>query len=171
MKQLRFGIIAAIIIVCAVLVLPAQVQAAAPAEDLTQSTQFSGTGYESFSFLQNGETGDFRTSGEGAQITLENSAGMAQLYLLFDVEYGAYTITNNATGATVTAGENRFLHEYIDLQTQFGEKPVSVTLDFAAGPVQLSEISIYAEGGLPDDVQVWQKPLEGDIIRREYDLD
>lgn len=161
MKQLRFGIIAAIIIVCAVLVLPAQVQAAAPAADLTQSTQFSGTGYESFSFLQNGETGDFRISGEDTQITLENSAGMAQLYLLFDMEYGVYTVTDLATGKSFTAGNNGFLHEYIDLQAQFGEKPTSVTISFDTGSVQLSEISVYAEGILPDTVQVWENSLEG----------
>ncbi len=161
MKLSRFGIMAAVAAICIVLFFPVHSQAAAQAEDITKSTQISGTGYEDFSFLQNGDTGDYRVSGEETQITLKNSAGLAQLYLLFDMEYGAYTVTDDETGRSFTAGANGFLHEYIDLQAEFDKKPVSVTLRFDAGPVQLSEISVYSEGTLPSSVQVWQKPLEG----------
>lgn len=161
MKYLKFGIIAVLAAMCFCLLFPVRSHAAAQAQDITKSTEITGIGYSDFSFLQNGSVDDYRTSGENAQITLKNSNGMAQLYLLFDMEYGAYTVTDDTTNQSFTAGTDGFLHEHIDLVAAFGEKPVSVTLRFDAGPVQLSEISVFSEGMLPDTVQVWQKPLDG----------
>ena len=129
--------------------------------DITASTTISGTGYDSFSFLTDGDQENYRTSGSSASITLKNSFGMAGLYLLFDLEYGSYTITDVTTGQVFTAGTNRMLHEYIDLQTAFGTCPTELKIAFDNGSVRLSELYVFTDGTLPDFVQTWQAPLDG----------
>lgn len=138
----------------------------AQAEDITASTSISGTGYDSYSFLKNGNIDTYRTSSGNASIKLENSKGIASLYLYFDLEYGAYTITDNKTGNTATAGQYGILHEFVDLEGLFGTVPTSVTLHFDSGKVRLSEIYAFTSGQTPDFVQKWQAPLDGgaDIV-------
>lgn len=136
------------------------------AEDITASTAISGTGYDSFSFLKNGNIDTYRSSSGNAEITLENSKGIASLYLYFDLEYGSYTITDNTTGRTATAGQYSILHEFVDLEVLFGNPLTSVTLHFDNGKVRLSEIFSFTSGETPDYVQKWQAPLDGgaDIV-------
>ena len=133
----------------------------ATASDITADTQITGTGYSSFRFLTDGDIEKYVTSNGNASVTLENPEGIAGIYLLFDLSYGAYTVTDNGTGNTFIAGEEGFLHEFLDLDAAFGTVPTSVTLDFASGSVRLSELSVYSEGEPPDSVQVWDAPLDG----------
>ena len=134
---------------------------AAEAVNITGSTAVSGTGYDSFSFLTDGDPNSYRTSGSSASITLKNEAGMAGLYLLFDLEYGSYTLTDAGSGKTFTAGTHGMLHEYIDLLSAFGTCPTELTITFDNGSVRLSELYVFSEGTLPDFVQTWQAPLDG----------
>lgn len=131
------------------------------APELTPETTVTGSGFEDLLFLTDGKIKTHRTSEDTASITLENPQGMAGIYILFDLEYGAYTITDNTTGTVYTAGTQEYLHEYVDLQAAFGTLPTSITLAFANGAVRLSEIDIYGVGDLPDSVQRWDAPLEG----------
>ncbi len=161
-------ILALVLAIC--LVLPTQgifaTEEAVQAEDITASTTISGTGYDSFSFLKNGNIDTYRTSSGNAAIKLENNKGIASLYLYFDLEYGEYTITDNTSGNTATAGQHGILHEFVDLQALFGMVPTSVTLNFDSGKVRLSEIYAFTAGQTPDFVQKWQAPLDGgaDIV-------
>ena len=120
-------------------------------------TVITGSGYQDFAFLQDGNLKNYKTSEGNAAIVLENAAGIDSLYLLFDLEYGPYTITDNVSGAVITAGEEGYLHEFVELE----ETTTSVTLTFENGPVRLGEISTFPEGQVPDHVQRWDKPLEG----------
>ena len=155
-------------VICKVLIialclslLPVYAAAAGTAKDITNGTTITATGYSSVGFLTDGDTKTYKSSNGNAVLTLENKNGMAGLYLLFDLEYGEYTIKNNDTGKTMPAGAYNMLHEYIDLVTAFGKMPTSVSLLFENGKVRLSEISVYDEGELPEDVQVWGAPHEG----------
>lgn len=132
-----------------------------PAEDLRESTSFSGTGYGSFGFLKDDNIDSYKKSEDSASIVIENQAGMGSLYLLFDLEYGEYTVTDNTTGSVLTAGQYGFLHEFIDLEAAFGTCPTSVTVDFSNGSVRLSEIYTFSKGFAPEFVQQWEAPLEG----------
>lgn len=136
------------------------------ARNITDTCTVTAEGYSGVGFLTDGNIDTYRTSSEQAQITLENASGIGSLYLLFDLEYGTYTIKNNDTGVTVKAGEYNFLHEYIDLKALFGVCPKSVTLEFHNGSVRLSEIYALSDGTPPDFVQTWQAPLDGkaDIV-------
>lgn len=131
------------------------------AEDLRKSTTISGSGYDSFKFLLDGNIETYKKSSGNVTIKLQNETGIGSLYLLFNKEYGEYTITNNETGDEITAGQYNFLHEYVDLESAFGSCPTSVTLRFKNGAVRLSEIYVLSSGEAPDYVQVWELPLEG----------
>ncbi len=154
-----------ILILCLILAatLAISVSAEEPqmAADITENTEFSGSGYSKFQFLTDKKIKDYRRSNGNASIVLANPDGMASLYLMFDLEYGEYTITDNDTGATITAGTYNYLHEFIDLEAGFGCCPTSLTLEFANGAVTLSEIYVFSSGQTPDFVQKWEPPLDG----------
>ena len=135
------------------------VSAAPETQDITAATAFSGSGYSSFDFLKDQNIDSYKTSSGNATITLSNDQGIGSLYLMFDLEYGEYTIT--ADGMTFTAGKDEILHEYVDLIAAFGTAPKSVTLDFANGSVRLSEIYAFSGTDVPDFVQKWSAPHEG----------
>lgn len=132
------------------------------AKDITGSTILSGSGYDSFGFLKDKSTYSYKKSNGNATITLENSEKIASIYLMFNLEYGTYSITDNISGKVYTAGQHGFLHEYITLD----EPTASVTLRFEKGTVQLSEIYAFSQGAAPDFVQKWDAPLDGkaDIV-------
>lgn len=135
--------------------------AAAEAEATRVSAKITGTGYDSFKFLADENIKTYKQSSGNASIKLRSDVGMGSLYLLFHLEYGEYTITDNDTGKTFTAGKYSFLHEFVDLKAAFGTAPTSITLDFSHGSVQLGEIYAFTEGETPDFVQKWEPPLDG----------
>ena len=139
------------------------VSAAEPAQasDITGDTAFSGSGYANFGFLKDKDVDIYRKSSGNTTLVLENPDGMASLYLMFDLEYGAYTITDNNSGTSITAGTNNFIHEFIDLEAAFGCLPTSLTLDFSNGTVRLSEVYVFSSGETPAFVQQWEPPLDG----------
>lgn len=130
------------------------------ATDISESTDISGKGYKSFQFLKDKRLNYYKSSGD-TTLVLTNEEGMASLYLMFDYEYGQYTIKDTNNGRSITAGTYSFLHEFIDLQAAFGYLPTSVTLEFSNGAVQLGEIYVFSSGETPDFVQKWEPPLDG----------
>lgn len=162
MKQIwtRFGALA----LCLFLIIglcPVPNAAEDAGRDITAQTALEVAGYDSKAFLTDGDIGTYRTSGKNAAITLTNAAGLGGVYLLFDLNYSAYTLVNNDTGATATVGEESFLHQYLNLEKIFGTAPKSVTLQFGDQKVRISEIYALSVGTPPEFVQVWDAPLEG----------
>lgn len=131
------------------------------AEDLRKSTTISGSGYDSYKFLLDGNVDTYKKSDGNVTVKLQNEAGIGSLYLMFNLEYGEYTVTDNETGDMITAGQYGYLHEFINLESAFGYCPASVTLHFKKGTVRLSEIRVFSSGKVPSDVQQWQPPLDG----------
>ena len=131
------------------------------AVELTETSTFTGTGYDSVAFLKDGNSKSYKTSSGSATITITNAEGIGSLYLMFDLEYGTYVITDAETGEQFTAGQYEMLHEYVDLYAKWGHAPKSVTVSFENGKVRLSEIRVFSPGAAPSDVQTWQPPLEG----------
>ena len=60
---------------------------------------------------------------DGTKITLSHEGGIGSLYLVFSLEYGAYTVINEDNGDVHTWGENGFLHEFLDLEAASGKRP------------------------------------------------
>jgi len=161
MKTLRVCLLTGIML-CAFFFLTISVSATEEvAQDITAQTEISGSGYNSFRFLKDGNADNYQTSNGNTTITLKNADGIGGLYLMFDMPYGEYTITDNTTGQEITAGYDGYLHEYIDLWGQMEQLPTSVTLKFDNGAVRLSEITVYSDGPVPTSVQRWECPLEG----------
>ena len=158
MKPIFYKLLAFMLCLC---LLPLPAMAAQEAADITDGTAITATGYDSAGFLTDGDIKSYKTSNGDAVITLKNDAGMAGIYLLFDLEYGEYTVTDHTSGKAITAGAYGMLHEYIDLVAAFGAAPSSVTLTFDNGSVRLSEISVFSAGTLPEFVQVWNAPHDG----------
>ncbi len=131
------------------------------AADITQNAEFSGNAYQNYGFLTDKNIGNYRKSSENGTITIESTTDIGSLYLLFDLEYNAYQITDNETGTVISAGENSFLHEFVDLTKDFGSDVNSITITFSGDPVSLSEIYLFSPGKAPDFVQQWDAPLEG----------
>lgn len=130
------------------------------AKDITDQVSVTGSGYKDFSFLTDDDTLLYRTSGKSCTLTLTGSTPMGSLYLLFDAPYGEYTVTDPATGSSITAGTAGYLHEYVDL-SPLGSGVTSVTIEFSGGSVQLGEVYVFSPGQVPEFVQRWQPPLEG----------
>ena len=162
MKQLFHRFCCLILCLAALLLLcTAATAVEGSATDLRKQLTITGNGYSSFRFLTNGDLTDYAKSSGSCTLPVESpEANISSLYLLFNLEYGEYTVTDNGSGATLTGGANGFLHEYLDLAAAFGGPVQSVTLSFQNGIVRLSEICAFTEGVLPDFVQQWELPLD-----------
>ena len=96
-------------------------------------------------------------------LTMAHPEGIGSLYVIFYSEYGTYSITNNDTGKTAEAGQNGFLHDFVDLEALFGTAPTSVTVSFDSGPLRINELEVFTTGQVPDSVQRWEASRDGTV--------
>ena len=120
------------------------------------------TGFSSLTRLFDGRTMESTKIRKGGSITLTHDSGIASVYLVFGTEYGEFTVTDEETGETKAAGENGYLHEFADLEAMFGYAPRQVTLFFDRADAQLAELSVFTPGDIPEWVQRWAPPVEGE---------
>lgn len=118
------------------------------------------SGFPSIRALFDGKLLSGKAASEDASLTLEYEGGIGSLYFLFDAACGSYTITDNGSGKSITAGENGFIHEFVDLAAAFETAPASVTVTFPDG-VRIFELFVYTPGEVPETVQKWQVPADG----------
>ena len=155
-------------IVCVGMLLLLMPAASAGTEEGAQAEQISLSGavteavsFTDWSYLYDGDLTSGRSTAAPATLTLGDSGGIGSLYLIYQMEYGAYTVTNNDTGETKTVGQGGFLHDFIDLVEMFGAAPSSVTVSWNDSAVQLNEMYLFTAGSTPDYVQKWEMPAEG----------
>lgn len=123
----------------------------------------SQSGIGKIGLLFDGDQLSLVNSGRSASMTLEYEGGIGSLYLIFALEHGAYTVTNNDTGETHTWGENNFIHEFLDLEGTFGAAPKSVTIQFNENELYLNEVKAFTSGQVPDYVQKWDVAKENEV--------
>lgn len=141
------------------LISPAPVSAA---EDISAAEIVTASeGFSKVSELFDGKVLQGSATVGNASLTLESEGGIGSLYFIFGETYGNYTITDNVSGESRTAGEYGFYHEFIDLEALFGAAPASVTISFENGPVTIYELYVYTPGEVPDTVQKWKVPADG----------
>ena len=164
MNRFRYRIAALALCLCALfLLLPLPANAAQTAEDITDRVEkVDQKGFSKARVIYDGDQLTTAIIREGSYLTMEYGEGIGSLYLIFDIECGAYTVTNNDTGETSTWGENGFLHEFVDLKEIFSSAPKSVTITFDGGQVRLNELYVFSRGEVPDFVQKWEQPAEGE---------
>lgn len=156
----RFTAVALLLCILTVVAPAVFANTADTATNITDSTTILSNGYDRLGFLTDGNTTSYQDSDGKCTITLMNELGIGSIYLMFDREYGEYTIENAGNGATITGGTYGFLHECIDLGNSFHGPVTSVTLHFNRSSVRLSELEVYSVGTVPEHVQVWNPPLE-----------
>lgn len=145
----HFRVFALLLLLCAALTVSAGAQEATHTGAVLKAEGFSGSAR-----LWDGDQTTWSAAGEGGQITVSRSDGIAGLYLLFDRLPQSWTLNG-----TVACGEEGFLHQYVDVSALLGGAPAELTLEFPAGTA-LSEVYAFSPGDLPGWVQVWQPPLE-----------
>lgn len=139
-----------------------EVQETAQAENLTEKDFFTAsTGFPGVECLYDG-VGDWGVqSGQYSSLSMASNKGIAYLSIRFGRPYATYTVTDTETG-TAHQWNQKFIHDFIDLEALFGYIPTSVTLSFNNGYVILYEVTGYSAGELPEDVQVWEDPKDGE---------
>ena len=120
------------------------------------------SGFSSDNRLFDGRTMESTKIRDGGTVTLSCDAGIGSVYLVFGEEYGAFSVTDEGSGETLTLGQTGYLHEFLDLETVFGTVPETVTLTFDNGEVKIAELSAFTPGEVPGWVQRWQAPAEGE---------
>ena len=130
---------------------------AQPAE--YESTSIQAEGFQQAQYLSDENRNTYSVSEENAVVTLMRSDGISSIYIEFDRLPKKWILKDPITGKSITCGENTFLHEYVDVETAFGELPQTLELCFEEGTV-VAEIYAFSEGELPKWVQMWKPPCE-----------
>lgn len=130
---------------------------AQPAE--YESTSIQAEGFQQAQYLSDENRNTYSVSEENAVVTLMRSDGIFSIYIEFDRLPKKWILKDPITGKSITCGENTFLHEYVDVETAFGELPQTLELCFEEGTV-VAEIYAFSEGELPEWVQMWKPPWE-----------
>ena len=139
-----------------------EVQEELEAEDLTQIPTITDcVGMSAYTLFDNRYFYG-TTANNGGYFTLKHKKLIGSLYIIFQREYGPYEVVNNDTGEVATVGQERFLHQFLDMKELFGSYPSSVTVRLDQGPVTINEVDVFSPGKVPDYVQKWNAPKEGE---------
>ena len=135
---------------------------AVQAEDLTCAKLFAySNGFPGVQCLYDGVLDWGLKTGSDASLTLIADKGIGSLYIRFGIPYGKYSIIDTDTN-TVKEWNQKYLHDFIDLVELFGYAPKSVRIAFGAKTATIYEMSAFSEGEVPDYVQRWEDPKDGE---------
>ena len=141
----------------------------ARAEEPVMATKLTGkdffhasTGFPGVECLYDGIGHWGLVTSKTATLTFQAEEGIASLYIRFGRYYGTFQLIDADTGDTHDWTQ-KYPNEYIDVKTLFGYTPTTLTISFQNGAATLYEIEGYTEGILPDHVQVWEEPMEGEV--------
>ena len=96
--------------------------------------------------------------------TISSDEEMSSLYIEFDCIPQKWTLEDVDSGNVIGCGENSFLHEFVELKSNFGYMPNNIKLNFNDNTA-ISEVHAFSSGELPEWVQVWQPPCQqADLI-------
>lgn len=106
--------------------------------------------------LQDGSYSTGQTFAGGADITVSSKDGtpISGIYIIWDSPVKPWRMTVGS--GDISCGEYGFLHEYIPLEIP----TASAVIHIPDGGIRISDIRIFGDGELPEDVQVWNLPVE-----------
>ena len=125
------------------------------AEDVTASAEFSAGGWYSWGDLTDKNDATHVAFGVD-HVWITAKKPVAGVYLKFYEKNSAWQIT--VGDKIIECGQKDFLHEFAALPE--GSRGTELRLTFPRG-ADVSELALYTEGALPDDVQVWEDALDG----------
>ena len=168
MKRYAWLIFAAII--CVFFMTSAAASEPAEAEALPFTLEASDAADADISALADEDETSYTKIPAGGSVTLTAESGISSLYVLFDRIYGKWTLSDGVTD--IVCGTNEYLHEYIDVEHEFGYAPSSLTLTFRSRDCSLSELYAFGAGDVPPWVQIWEPPCEeADLILASTHID
>lgn len=97
-----------------------------------------------------------------AWLQLAHGDGIGSLYFVFDKEYSTVELTDNETGTMIVFDTKGYVHCFADVEKLFGKAPKDLTVKFTGGDFKLNELRIFTPGQVPDWVQRWSDPFEGE---------
>lgn len=131
------------------------------AKDITSPNLFTDyTGFQYLDSLFDGNLVWGKSVSAPASLTMASETGIGSLYIRFAVFHGAYTIRDPENG-TEHLWQQKYLHDFIDLEALFGYVPNTVELLFDHDSVTINELYVFSPGTLPEDVQRWEDPVDG----------
>lgn len=101
-----------------------------------------------------------QTCPSGSWLQLHHTQGIGSLYLIVDLEYDVVQLT--VDGRSVMVDMQDMVHKYINVQALFGRAPQTLTLCFPGKDALVNELYVFTPGRVPDWVQRWQSPAEGE---------
>ena len=132
------------------------------AEDISSyDTLIDCQGIQSYFFFDGYHIGSAK-SFDNVSFTLAHEKGIGSLYIIFQYGYNPYQVVNNDTGEEITVGQAGYLHDFVDLEALFGSAPSSVTVKMESGTVWINEVTVFSPGQVPDYVQKWEQPKDGE---------
>ncbi len=108
--------------------------------------------------------GDYNTSytfqaGDTISVTSKENTPISGLYIIWDSLVPEWTLHTDAED--ILCGQHGFLHEYISLNSPAADTVINILHD----NVRISDIRVFGEGTLTEDVQIWNPPCErADIL-------
>lgn len=107
---------------------------------------------------------DYSTSvsfkkGEQVKVTSKDGTTIKAYYVIWNDPISEYTVDTDA--GLVVAGQNGFLHEYVEFEVPTHAFVINIPKD----NLDIAKIRIFSDSEVPDDVQVWNPPCEkADIL-------
>ncbi|MBQ7475381.1 MAG: PIG-L family deacetylase [Clostridia bacterium] len=126
----------------------------AEADDVAAPSVLTAAGAdEDIALVCDGDLNSFVGFAPGGTVSVSSGTPIAGVYVRFYVKGAVWTLSANGAAENETRG---YVHDYVPVGAPTGE----LTISFPDG-AQVAELSLFTEGGLPDDVQVWEPPLDG----------
>ena len=153
-------LINAALLLCLLLTLPVLARAEEARDVTEQCVLTDSSGFMETSYMLDGDMETGSSSGEeGGEFSLTAPEGLGSAYVLFDVECGSYTVTDD-TGTEITVEGSQLLHQFLNLEELFGRCPRGLTFRFQGEQVKVLDLYLFTPGDVPDWVQRWQEPVE-----------
>ena len=99
----------------------------------------------------------YETINKGNTLTIKAKEDIKYIYIIYEYKSSKGTLTTS--DEKISLGTNGFLHEYQKINVPVKELAIKYDAD-----VIISEIQLYTDGNIPDDVQIWTKEKETDLM-------
>ena len=99
----------------------------------------------------------YTTISKGNTLTIKSEKDIKHIYIIYEIISSKGKLKTEKE--SIELGVNGFIHEYQKLSAPVNTLKLSYNND-----VTISEIQVYSEGEIPDDVQIWKKEKTTDLM-------
>lgn len=126
------------------------------ADDITINSTITINNEKANTKLTDNKENTYITIKKDENITISNEEEIYGIYIIYELNSKEGNIIAN--NKNISIGNNGFLHEYLDIQKEFGKtNTLNITYN---EDVKIGEIYILGKGELPEYIEIWNKPCE-----------